>query len=126
MAWTALVIAGLFECAWAIGLRYTHGFTRLWPSVLTAAALAISMYLLSVAAKSLPIGTAYAVWVGIGAAGTAALGIVLLKEPVTLGRAFFLVLLIVAIVGLKLTASPAPAGGGPSLGGGGGGGGDGV
>ena len=110
MAWAALVIAGLFECAWAIGLKYTHGFTRLWPSVLTAAALAISMYLLSVAAKSLPIGTAYSVWVGIGAAGTAALGIVLLKEPVTLGRAFFLVLLIVAIVGLKLTASPAPAG----------------
>jgi quaternary ammonium compound-resistance protein SugE len=105
MAWTILVVAGLFEMGWAIGLKYTHGFTKLWPSVFTAVALAISMYLLSLAAKSLPIGTAYAVWVGIGAAGTAILGITLLNEPVTAGRIGFLALLLISIVGLKMTAS---------------------
>lgn len=106
MAWTILIVAGLFETAWAIGLKYTHGFTRPWPSALTIAAIVISMYLLEVAARTLPIGTAYAVWVGIGAAGTAILGVWLLNEPVTLGRVFFLAMMIVSIVGLKLTATP--------------------
>ena len=103
MAWIILGVAGLLEIAWAVGLRYTHGFTRLWPSVFTIIAIVLSMYLLSVAARTLPIGTAYAVWVGIGAAGTALLGILILNEPVTLWRVFFLVLLGVAIVGLKVT-----------------------
>lgn len=106
MAWIILIVAGLFETAWAVGLKYTHGFTRPWPSTFTAIALIISMYLLAIAAKTLPIGTAYAVWVGIGAAGTAILGVWLLKEPVTLGRVFFLAMMIVSIVGLKLTATP--------------------
>jgi quaternary ammonium compound-resistance protein SugE len=108
MAWIILIIAGLLETGWAIGLKYTHGFTRLWPSVWTIAAIIASMYLLAVAAKTLPIGTAYAVWVGIGAAGTAILGIVLMNEPITVGRTLFLSLLIVAIVGLKFTAGPVP------------------
>jgi quaternary ammonium compound-resistance protein SugE len=111
MAWLILIVAGLLVTAWAIGLSYTHGFTKLWPSVFTVAALAASMYLLAVAVRTLPIGTAYAVWVGIGAAGTAVLGIVLLKEPVTVGRVFFLLLLLASIVGLKLTGG-APAGAG--------------
>ncbi len=108
MAWLILIIAGLLETAWAIGLSYTHGFTRLWPSVFTVIALAASMYLLALAIRTLPIGTAYAVWVGIGAAGTALLGIVLLKEPITPGRLFFLLLLLVSIIGLKLTAPVGP------------------
>ncbi len=106
MAWIILFIAGLFETAWAVGLKYTNGFTRPWPSTFTAIALIISMYLLAIAAKTLPIGTAYAVWVGIGAAGTAILGVWLLNEPVNLGRVFFLTMMIVSIVGLKLTATP--------------------
>lgn len=109
MAWIILIIAGLLEVAWAIGLKYTDGFTKFWPSALTIAAIVASMYLLSVAAKSLPIGTAYAVWVGIGAAGTAILGIALLKEPVTIGRIAFLSLMIVSIVGVKVTAPTAAA-----------------
>ncbi len=104
MAWVVLFLAGLFEVAWAIGLKYTEGFTRLWPSVFTGVTLVISMVLLSSAARTLPIGTAYAVWVGIGAVGAAILGIVLFEEPVTAGRIFFLALLVVALVGLKLTA----------------------
>jgi quaternary ammonium compound-resistance protein SugE len=103
MAWVLLIIAGLLEIGWAIGLKYTDGFTRLWPSVLTIVAIVASMFLLGVAARTLPIGTAYAVWVGIGAAGAGVLGIVLLKEPATAPRLFFLALLLVAIVGLKLT-----------------------
>lgn len=106
MAWIILIVAGLLEVAWAIGLKYTDGFTKLWPSVLTILAIAASMYLLAVAARTLPIGTAYAVWVGIGAAGTAVLGIVLLSEPVTPGRIIFLLLLAISIVGLKFTAQP--------------------
>jgi quaternary ammonium compound-resistance protein SugE len=106
MAWFILIIAGLLEVAWAIGLKYTHGFTRPWPSVFTIIAIAASMYLLSVAARTLPIGTAYAIWVGIGAAGTAILGIALLHEPATPGRVFFLALLGASIIGLKLTATP--------------------
>ena len=104
MAWLLLIIAGLLEVAWAIGLKYTEGFTRPGPSVLTIAAIAASMYLLAAASRTLPIGTAYAVWVGIGAAGTAILGMVLFGEVASIGRLVFLSLLVAAIVGLKLTA----------------------
>ena len=106
MAWTILVIAGLFEVAWAIGLKYTEGFTRLWPTVGTVAAMVVSLWLLGLAMKSLPVGTAYAVWVGVGAAGTVLLGIVLLGEPANAGRMISVALIIAGIVGLKL-ASPA-------------------
>ena len=108
MAWFILVLAGLLEIGWAVGLKYTQGFTKLWPSAFTIAAIIVSMYLLGVAARTLPIGTAYAVWVGIGAAGTALLGVVLLGEPLPPGRLLFLVLLVVSIIGLKLTSVPAP------------------
>jgi quaternary ammonium compound-resistance protein SugE len=104
MPWVLLVVAGLLETAWAIGLKYSEGFTRLWPSVLTVAGVVVSLYLLSIAARTLPIGTAYAVWVGIGAAGAVVLGIVLLGESANLARLFFLALLVVALVGLKFTA----------------------
>lgn len=107
MAWIYLAIAGLLEVGWAIGLKYSEGFTRLVPSVLTAVALAASMFLLSVAARTLPIGTAYGVWVGIGALGAAVLGMVLFHEPATAARLFFLALLLVAIVGLKVTGASA-------------------
>jgi len=103
-SWTLLLIAGLLETAWAIGLKYTRGFTRPLASVLTALAIVGSMVLLGLAARELPIGTAYAVWVGIGAFGAAVLGMILFKEPVTPGRIFFLVLLLVAVIGLKGTA----------------------
>jgi quaternary ammonium compound-resistance protein SugE len=104
MAWVMLVAAGLLEIGWAIGLKYVDGFRRPLPSVLTVAAMVASMWLLALAARTLPIGTAYAVWVGIGATGAAVLGVVLLGEPLTAGRAFFLATLVVSIVGLKLTA----------------------
>lgn len=104
MAWILLVIAGLLETGWAIGLKYTDGFTKFWPSVLTVVGIVVSMVLLSIAARTLPIGTAYAVWVGIGAAGAVVLGILLLGEPVNPARMFFLGLLLVSIVGLKFTA----------------------
>lgn len=103
MAWLLLIIAGLLETGWAIGLKHTDGFTKLWPSVLTIVGIALSMFLLSVAARTLPIGTAYPVWVGIGAAGAVILGILLLGEPAGWARLFFLALLLVAIVGLKVT-----------------------
>lgn len=106
MSWFILVIAGLFEIAWAIGLKYTDGFSRLWPSVGTIAAMALSFILLGVAMKSLPVGTAYAVWVGVGAVGTAILGIILLGEPANAGRIISLSLIVAGIIGLKL-ASPA-------------------
>lgn len=106
MNWIILVIAGLFEIAWAIGLKYTNGFTRLWPTVGTLLAMAISVGLLGIAMKSLPVGTAYAVWVGVGAVGTAILGIVLLGEPANAGRLVSLALIVAGIVGLKL-ATPA-------------------
>lgn len=108
MPWVLLVIAGLLEVCWSIGLKYTEGFTRPLPSVLTVLAIIASMGLLSIAARELPIGTAYAVWVGIGALGAAVLGIVLFHEAVTAARLFFLALLLVSIVGLKLTAGNAP------------------
>ncbi|PTL85459.1 quaternary ammonium compound efflux SMR transporter SugE [Vitiosangium sp. GDMCC 1.1324] len=103
MAWLLLVVAGLLEVCWAIGLKYTEGFTRPLPTVLTVAAIIASMVLLSVAARSLPIGTAYAIWVGIGALGAAVLGVFLFQEPITPARVFFLSLLLTAIIGLKLT-----------------------
>jgi quaternary ammonium compound-resistance protein SugE len=103
MSWVLLFVAGLLEVAWAIGLKYTDGFRRPVPTVLTACAIAGSMWLLAVAARALPIGTAYAVWVGIGATGTAILGVVLFGEPLTAARGAFLLLLVVAIVGLRLT-----------------------
>jgi len=105
MGWTILVVAGLLEVGWAIGLKYTDGFTRPIPSILTALAIAASMLLLSIAARTLPIGTAYAVWVGIGAAGAAILGIILFDEPRNAGRLAFLALLVVAIAGLKMTTA---------------------
>ena len=104
MSWTLLVISGLLECAWAIGLKYTDGFTKLWPSVFTLTTLAASIALLAIAAKELPIGTAYAVWVGIGATGTALLGILLLHEPATVPRMLCLAGLVLSLIGLKLTA----------------------
>ncbi|MCE9671178.1 quaternary ammonium compound efflux SMR transporter SugE [Myxococcus stipitatus] len=104
MAWILLIIAGLLEVCWAVGLKYTEGFTRPIPSILTGLAIVASMGLLSYAAKTLPIGTAYAVWVGIGALGAAVLGVVLFHEPLTLPRAAFLAMLLVAIVGLKATS----------------------
>ena len=105
MPWLILVLAGLFEVAWAIGLKYTDGFTRLWPSIGTGAAMVISLGLLGLAMKSLPVGTSYAIWVGVGAVGTAILGIVLLGEPANAGRLISLGLIVAGIVGLKL-ASP--------------------
>ena len=106
MAWVVLVIAGLFEVGWAIGLKYTDGFTRLWPTVGTVTAMVVSLGLLGVAMKTLPVGTAYAVWVGVGAVGTAVLGIVLFGEVVNAGRVVSLALIVAGIVGLKL-ATPA-------------------
>jgi quaternary ammonium compound-resistance protein SugE len=106
MNWLILVIAGLFEIGWAVGLKYTEGFTRLWPSVWTALSMVISLWLLGLAIKSLPVGTAYAVWVGVGAVGTAVLGIVLLGEAATLPRLLSLALIVAGIIGLKL-ATPA-------------------
>ena len=102
MAWILLFLAGLFEVGWAIGLKYTEGFTRPVPSALTLAAMLASVVLLGMAMKSLPVGTAYAVWVGVGAVGTALLGIVLFAEPATAGRLISLALIVAGIVGLKL------------------------
>jgi quaternary ammonium compound-resistance protein SugE len=106
MAWVILVIAGLFEVGWAIGLKYTEGFTRLWPTLGTVLAMVISLWLLGIAMKSLPVGTAYSVWVGVGAVGTVILGIVLLGEPANAGRLISVALIVAGIVGIKL-ASPA-------------------
>jgi quaternary ammonium compound-resistance protein SugE len=103
MAWVYLIVAGLLETGWAIGLKYTVGFTRFWPSVFTIAAIAVSMFLLAAAARTIPIGTAYAIWVGIGAVGAVILGIVLFDEPRDLLRLAFVGLLVVSLVGLKLT-----------------------
>ena len=104
MAWLALVLAGALEVVWAVGLVYTRGFTRLWPSLITGAALIASMGLLSFAVRTLPIGTAYPIWVGIGALGAAVAGVVLFDEPVSAARVVFMLLLLVSIVGLKVTA----------------------
>ncbi len=104
MAWTALVVAGILEIGWAIGLKYTDGFTRWLPSALTIVAMAGSMWLLAIALRSIPIGTAYAVWTGIGAAGTAVLGIILFAEPATALRLASIGLIVAGIAGLKLAA----------------------
>lgn len=104
MAWLLLVLAGLFEIGWAIGLKYTEGFTRFWPSVGTLAAMVLSVVLLGIAMKSLPVGTSYAVWVGVGAVGTAILGMVLFGEAATMGRIASLALIVAGIVGLKLSS----------------------
>lgn len=103
MSWLILFVAGLFEVVWAMGLKYSEGFTRLVPSIVTVVGMALSVYLLSVATKSLPIGTAYAVWTGIGAVGAVLLGILLLGEPRTLARLFFVGLIVVGIIGLRFT-----------------------
>jgi quaternary ammonium compound-resistance protein SugE len=105
MYWGILVIAGLFEIAWAIGLKYTEGFTKLMPSVLTAGAMVISIVLLALATKKLPLGTAYAVWTGIGAVGAVTLGIVLFGESAQPLRLLCVALIVAGIVGLKLTAA---------------------
>ena len=106
MNWLILFVAGLFEVAWAIGLKYTDGFTRLWPSVGTVLAMVASVVLLGIAMKTLPVGTAYAVWVGIGAVGTAILGMALLGDAANAGRIVSLALIVAGVVGLKL-ATPA-------------------
>jgi len=103
MAWIILLVAGLFEVAWAVGLKYTEGFTRLWPSVGTAAAMVASVVLLGWAMRTLPVGTAYAVWTGIGAVGTVILGIFLFGEPATVARLLCVALIVAGIVGLKVT-----------------------
>ena len=102
MAWALLVLAGLFEIGWAIGLKYTEGFTRPWPTAATVLAMIASIVLLALAVRTLPIGTAYAVWTGIGAAGTVILGIVLFAEPATALRLFCVALIVGGIVGLKV------------------------
>ena len=105
MAWLLLFLAGLLEVVWAVGLKYTEGFTRLWPSVFTLAAMGASFYLLSAALRTLPLGTSYAVWVGIGAVGTAIAGIVLFQEAVTPLKLASLVLVVAGIVGLRLSST---------------------
>ncbi|MDO9432699.1 MAG: quaternary ammonium compound efflux SMR transporter SugE [Pseudomonadota bacterium] len=106
MAWVILFIAGLCEIGWAVGLKYTDGFTRLWPTVFTGVSLVISMALLGIAVKSLPLGTAYAVWTGIGAVGTVILGIFLFKEPATVVRLVCVGLIVAGILGLKFFSAP--------------------
>lgn len=110
MAWIILFVAGLFEIGWAVGLKYTEGFTRLWPTVGTGFSLVLSMALLGLALKTLPLGTAYAVWTGIGAVGTALFGILVLKEPATAARLVCLCLIVAGILGLKLFSPPGAPG----------------
>ena len=104
MAWVYLFIAGIFEIVWATALKYSHGFTKLWPSLITLGGMVVSFWLLSLATKTLPMGTAYAIWTGIGALGTVLVGILLLGEPAGALRIVFLGLIVAGIVGLKLTA----------------------
>lgn len=104
MAWSLLFFAGLFEVVWAVGLKYTHGFTKLLPTSITIVAMAVSFYLLALSLKTLPIGTAYAVWTGIGAVGTVILGIILFKEPATFIRLSCIALIITGMVGLKISS----------------------
>jgi quaternary ammonium compound-resistance protein SugE len=107
MAWTFLLVAGILEVVWAIAMKYSHGFTRLWPSLLTILTAFLSFYFLARAVDTLPIGTAYAVWTGIGVVGTAILGIVLFREPATLLRALCIVMIIGGMLGLKIAAAAA-------------------
>jgi quaternary ammonium compound-resistance protein SugE len=104
MAWGYLILAGLFEVAWAAGLKFSHGFTRFWPTAATVACMAISLGLLGMALKSLPLGTAYAIWTGIGAVGTVILGIVLFGESTDVSRMFCLALVVAGILGLKFVS----------------------
>ena len=104
MAWWLLLVAGVLEVGWAVGLKYADGFTRLWPSVLTVAAMVASMGLLALAVRTIPLGTGYAVWTGIGAVGTAVLGILLFGEPREVTRLLCVLLIVAGIVGLKLTS----------------------
>ena len=106
MAWVYLVIAGILEIAWAIGMKKSEGWTKLWPSVWTLVTMIISFWLLSVAMARLPAGTAYAVWTGIGAAGTAILGILIFKEPATAARIACIGLIVAGVIGLKLATKP--------------------
>lgn len=106
MVWIILVIAGLFEIGWAIGLKYTDGFTRLWPTVWTVLAMIVSLWLLGIAVKSLPVGTAYTVWMGVGAVGTVILGIVLFGESANPARLISIALIIAGIIGLRLATPP--------------------
>ena len=103
MNWAILIVAGIFEVGWAIGLKYTEGFTRLWPSVWTVPAMIISFGLLGIAMKTLPVGTAYSVWVGVGAVGTVVLGIVLFGESASVPRMMSVAVIVAGIVGLKLS-----------------------
>jgi quaternary ammonium compound-resistance protein SugE len=105
MPWLILFLAGLFEVAWAVGLKYTEGFSRPWPSLGTVAAMGMSLWLLGMAMKSLPLGTAYAVWVGVGAAGTVIMGIILFGEPANPARLISVGLILAGIIGLKLTTN---------------------
>jgi quaternary ammonium compound-resistance protein SugE len=104
MAWIILVLAGLFEIAWAVGLKYTEGFTRLWPSLATAGAMVVSIVLLALAVKTLPLSTAYAIWTGIGAVGAVILGIVLFNESASTTRLLCLLMIVAGIIGLKLVS----------------------
>lgn len=104
MAWVYLLVAALFEIGWAIGLKHAQGFTKLWPSVLTIVAMVVSLFFLALAVRTIPIGTGYAIWTGIGAVGTATLGIILFAEPVTAWRVVCLLLIVGGVVGLKFTA----------------------
>ena len=101
-SWIILLVAAVFEIGWAVGLKYTNGFSRLWPSIATIGAMAVSLYLLAIAARVLPLGTAYAVWTGIGAVGTAVLGMILFNEPATAGRIVCIVLVVAGVAGLKV------------------------
>ena len=104
MTWVILVIAGLFEIGWAVGLKFTEGFSRLWPSVGTAVCMVLSVALLSIAMRTLSVGTAYAIWTGIGAAGTVVLGILLFNEPANPARILCVVMIVAGILGLKLAS----------------------
>jgi quaternary ammonium compound-resistance protein SugE len=104
MSWLILIVAGVFEIGWAVGLKYTEGFTRPWPTALTVGAMVISLGLLGVALKTLPVGTAYAVWVGVGAAGTAIAGFLLFAEAVSVWKIVSLAMIMAGIAGLKLTS----------------------
>ncbi len=109
MAWLILTIAGFFEVGWAVGLKYTEGFTRLWPTLGTIASMAVSLFLLGVAMKSLPLGSAYAVWVGVGAVGTVLLGMILFGESANPARMISVALILTGIVGLKMSTPSEPA-----------------
>jgi quaternary ammonium compound-resistance protein SugE len=107
MAWIYLLVAGLFEIGWAIGMKFTNGFSKFWPTVAVIVAMLISVYFLTIAVKTIPVGTAYAVWTGIGIAGTTILGIILFDEPVNVLRVVFISLILLSVIGLKLIAKEA-------------------